>query len=217
MRLTRRGGICQPIRQLKGSGHDRHDEAHAQHSSTGRVGNSGAWRGIVGAAPRSSDVLARTHSSRGGPGGGQGPCVEPYAVHRPGTEACRRPDENEVEPSDATAIHRRRLRVAADERHPGHAFAPLHRIGLDRLGPAAGVEIGPLSWEGDVGAMSPSHQGAPRERLQIGVTCSGSSLLEPGRFTADDPRNAVLSVRRVTFRVTSVFHHPLQGRVSTWG
>ena len=208
MRLTRRGGICQLTRQLKGSGHDRHDEAHAQHSSTGRVGNSGAWGGIVGAAARSSDVLARTHSPRGGPRGGQGPRLEPHAVHRPGIAACRRPDENEIEPPGAKAAHRRRLRVGADERHPGHAFALLHGIAVDRMGQAAEIEIGPLSWEGDVRVMSPSHQGVSRERLQIELTLSASTLLEQGRFVAADPRNDAPRLWRVTFRVTSAPHHP---------
>lgn len=66
----------------------------------------------------------------------------------------------------------------------------------------------PLSWGGDVRTTSPSSQGAPRERGQIGVTCSSSRPLERSRYTGDDLRIAVLSLRRVTLRVTLVSHHP---------
>jgi hypothetical protein len=214
MRLTRRGGICQPTRQLKGSGHDRHDEAHPRHSSTGRVGNSGAWWGIVGAAPCSSDVLARTNTPGGSAGGGQSPCFESHAIHRPGTAAGRRPDESEVKPSGAP---RRRARTASAEHHPEQASAPLYRTALDWAVPAADGEIVPLSWEGDVRVTSPSRQGAPMETGAIGVIFSGRRLLERSRSDSVDPRNDVPSLRRVTFRVTSELHHPPEGRVSTWG
>ena len=76
------------------------------------------------------------------------------------------------------------------------------------MGPAAEIEIGLLSWESDVRVMSPSHQGVSRERLEIDLTLSASTLLEQGRFVVADPRNDASSLRRVTFRVTSAPHHP---------
>jgi hypothetical protein len=212
MRLTRRGGICQPTRQLKGSGHDRHDEAHPRHSSTGRVGNSGAWWGIVGAAPRSSHVLARTHSSRGGPGGGQGSCLEPHAVHRSGASAGRRSDKAEVAVSESAIFRHLRLEVASAERHPGHDFARPGRIVVDPAAPEADVGIMPLSWEGDVGAdakgdvvgLLPSSTRAVRDW----ASACRSTPLERTRSFGGELRHSAVCHRRVTFGVTLAPHHP---------
>ncbi len=212
MRLTRRGGICQPTRQLKGSGHDRHDEAHVRHSSTGRVGNSGAWRGIVGAAPRSSHVLARTHSPRGGPGGGQGSCLEPDPVHRSGASAGRRSNEAEVALSESATFRHLRLEVASAERHPGHHFARPGRIVVGRAAPEADVGIMPLSWEGDDGTdaqgdvVGPSRGSTRAVGDWVRACCS--TPLERTRSAGDELQNSAVRHRRVTFRVTSALHHP---------
>jgi hypothetical protein len=72
---------------------------------------------------------------------------------------------------------------------------------------AAEIEIGPLSWEGDVRVMSPPHQNVSRERLQIELNLSASTLLEQGRSVVADARNDAPPLRRVTFRVTSAPHH----------
>jgi hypothetical protein len=208
VKLTKWGGICQPTRQLKGSGHDRHDEAHTRHSSTGRVGCSGVKRGIVGGAPRSSDVLARTRSPRGGPGGGQSPGVEPHTVHRPGAAAGRRPDENEVEPSEDVALRHLRVGVASAERHPGQAPALPSRIAPYLMTRMAVIRIVPLNWEGDVQVTSPSHPGAPNGQWSIGVTRSGSTRLEWTQSDGRELENSLLRHRRVTFRVTLAPHHP---------
>ena len=199
MRLTKPGADYRPARHTTGRGHGQHDRASARRSWTSGRARFGSRGRILGTASHSGDLLARTDSARGSPGGSQGAGVEHHPVHRPGS-----------------ATRRRRLRVAllaetnipgglcfwnALERDPEPIFRALDRIAVATRTTSSIAHNVALTWEGDIPGDVTLQPGVP--------TRTGWDRADRGR--ADVVPDGVSSHRNLQKRLPLASEGDVQG------
>ncbi len=167
MRLTRSGANDLPVRHTTGRtyGHQHDKAAFAGRSWTRGRARSKPRGKVLGAAPHSGDLLARSDPPRGSPRGSQDAGVEHHPVHRPSSTTCRR--RLEVAPlTEATVLGGLQRGECTLERHPAPSCETVHRI-TDAMGPRRPVAHNvPLTCEGDVPHGVTLHPGFPTRNRQ---------------------------------------------------